>query len=512
MSIFNKVKLPGVNSNRFNLSHDVKLSLRMGTITPTCCMEVVPGDKISISTQNMLRFLPLISPVMHKVNVTTHFFFVPNRILWPEWEKWITGDTDAAVPVASIGETEKGSLADYMGSPVGSYQVDIDFSVLPFAAYRKIWDEYYRDQNLQDEIFVPLVPGDNVAYEEDFQAGSLQKRAWRHDYFTSALPFAQKGDAVTLPLIQGGPVPVTDSGVNNNDILRSAVDGSIITAPSNLETITGGGLTADGTTSAYLDPNGNLEVDINNEAADINTLRRAFRLQEWLERNARGGTRYIENILAHFGVRSSDARLQRPEYLGGAQQNMVISEVLSTANTETETEGSPVGQMSGHGISVGGGKGFNYRAEEHGFIIGLINVQPTTAYQQGIHKMFSRADRLDYYWPSFANIGEQEILNKELYAFAPPSGLNETFGYIPRYSEYKFQNSRVAGELRDTLSYWHLGRIFDSTPSLNESFIEADPSTRIFAVTDPDEDHIVAHVYHKISAIRKMPKYGIPTI
>lgn len=511
MSIFNKVKLPGVNTNRFNLSHDVKLSLRMGTVTPTCCMEVVPGDKVTISTQNMLRFLPLISPVMHKVKVSTHFFFVPNRILWPAWEKWITGETDVAVPVVNIEEVLKGSLADYLGVPVGGYNTGIDFSAFPFAAYHKIWDEYYRDQNLQNEIFEPLIPGENAVYELDFEFG-IQKRAWQHDYFTSALPFAQKGAAVTLPLIQDGPVTVTDSGANNNDILRSAVDGSIITGPSNLETITGGGLTADGTTSAYLDPNGNLEVNINEEAADINTLRRAFRLQEWLERNARGGTRYIENILAHFGVRSSDARLQRPEYLGGSKQDMVISEVLSTANTETATEGSPVGQMSGHGISVGGGKGFTYRAEEHGIIMGLINVQPTTAYQQGIHKMFSRFDRLDYYWPSFANIGEQEILNKEIYAFADPGELNGTFGYIPRYSEYKFQNNRVAGELRDTLNYWHLGRIFNDLPMLNETFVEADPSTRIFSVTDPDEDHIVAHVYHKISALRKMPKYGIPTI
>jgi len=231
-------------------------------------------------------------------------------------------------------------------------------------------------------------------------------------------------------------------------------------------------------------------------------------LQEWLERNARGGTRYVESILSHFGVKSSDARLQRPEFIGSSKQNMIISEVLSTAeNTEANV---PVGQMAGHGISVGGGNNFSYRCEEHGIIIGIMSVRPKTAYQQGIHKSFLRLDHLDYAFPTFANIGEQEVLVREVYAASPTPA--EIFGYVPRYADYKFLNSRVAGEFKTTLAYWHLGRIFSGNPRLNEDFIKCDPSTRIFAVTDPEEDHIFAHVFNNVSVNRKLPRFGIPTI
>jgi hypothetical protein len=240
------------------------------------------------------------------------------------------------------------------------------------------------------------------------------------------------------------------------------------------------------------------------EAADINSLRRAFRLQEWLERNARGGTRYIESILAHFGVRSSDARLQRPEYLGGSKGKMVISEVLSTAETTL-----PVGNMAGHGISVSGGNQFQYNVEEHGWIIGLISVTPDTAYQQGLHRSLNKFDRLDYFWPTFANIGEQEVKAKELYGDAVNGG--DTFGYVPRYAEYKYLNSRVAGEMKTSLDYWHLGRIFAAEPNLNGDFIACEPSTRIFAVEDANVDNIYGHIFNNIKAIRKMPKYGTPS-
>lgn len=242
------------------------------------------------------------------------------------------------------------------------------------------------------------------------------------------------------------------------------------------------------------------------ESQDINSLRRAFKLQEWLERNARGGTRYIENILTHFGVKSSDARLQRPEYLGGSRGNMVISEVLSTADTEN----SPVGQMAGHGISMTAGNEFSYYCEEHGWIIGIINVQPVTAYQQGLHKSLNRNDRLEYYWPSFANIGEQEVKRSELYVSDQDNDV--TFGYIPRYAEYKYMNSRVAGEMRGNLSFWHLGRIFDQPPVLNQEFIESNPSTRIFAVEDQNVDHIYAHIFNNVKAQRKMPVFGTPML
>jgi len=525
-NIFNSVKFPGVDTNRFDLSHDLKLSFSMGELVPTCVMDCLPGDKVSINVENLLRFAPLVSPVMHKVNVTTHFFFVPNRLLWPEWEQWITGNSDVQAPFVTVGPAGdvdtvvEGSLADYIGIPTGEYTTDIPMSPMALAAYLKIWDEYYRDQNLQDPVFSELLAGDNsTAYSVWLQESPL-RRAWMHDYFTSALPFAQKGDSVQLPLTiaQGQEVyyehDPTATVAENTAIFMDAATGlpsttigaaaTNFTGPTPLST----GMHVN--SPAALDPNGTLKVDVQSDAVDINTVRRAFRLQEWLERNARGGTRYVENILSHFGVKSSDARLQRPEYLGGAKQNMVISEVLATAeNTEA---GVNVGQMAGHGISVGSGNRFTYRCEEHGFIVGIINVQPVTAYQDGLHRSFSRFSRLDYAWPTFANIGEQEVLQKEVKARVAAGDPNRIFGYVPRYSEYKFMNSRVAGEMRTTLDFWHLGRQFASDPALNEVFIQCVPDTRIFAVTDPDVDHIYAHIFNRISAVRKLPKYGIPSI
>lgn len=527
-NFMNSIALPKVGVNAFDLGHDVKQSFNMGELVPVLCQEILPGDRYSISITNMLRFAPLVSPVMHRVRVHTDFFFVPNRILWPEWEDFISGNSTVEPPYFTSGPTATwpneivpGMLADYLGyvSPAAG---SLRLSALPIAAYAKIYDDYYRDENLQAEFFEPLVPGDQNWVLTPSNTPYL--RAWERDYFTAALPFAQKGDAVQIPLTFQQNIPVDFEANGAAGTARAPIGGAIIGLDGPVETQGGAGvLTVSdgvGTSAMAYDPNGTLVVDVQSDATDINTLRQAIALQRFLEIDARGGTRYTETLRAHFNVRSSDARLQRPEFLGRVHQNMVISEVLSTAQTNT-TEGDaeiPVGYMAGHGISVGSGNRISFRAEEHGFIIGIISVRPDTAYQQGLHRMFTRETREDYYWPSFAHLGEQEVKLKELWLgdVADPEEYESTFGYMPRYGEYRYTNSRVAGEMKSSLSYWHLGRIFGTDiadkPLLNDSFIKCEPSRRIFAVEDPDFDTIYAHHIFDIKAVRAIPKFGIPSI
>ena len=511
-NLFNSVQMFKPKKNVFDLSHDFKFSGDMGNLIPILVNECVPGDNYKISCEAMVRFAPMIAPIMHRVDVSMHYFFVPNRIIWKGWQDFMVTSTQGVPPYPYISfdgdrESQYAKFLNYMGIPLRKPGtgggVSTDINALPFAAYQCVYNEYYRDQNLISSVAYQLEDGDNNANIYDL--ATMRKRAWEHDYFTASLPFAQKGQAVDIPIgaIEGeAPVRFNDGIVLANRNFLQNFDATY-SAFQGIEIARQTPQAASGVGPMFAATDG-LEV----KPGTINDLRRAMRLQEWLEKNARGGTRYVENILMHFGVKSSDARLQRPEYITGIKSPVVISEVL---NTTGENAGLPQGNMAGHGIGVTSGNYGKYYCEEHGYIIGIMSVMPKTAYQQGIPRTYLKKDNLDYFWPSFANIGEQEVQNQELYAYTNTA--EDTFGYVPRYAEYKYQPSRVAGEFTDSLDYWHLGRIFDTQPALNEDFVQCDPAVtkRIFAVEE-GADSLYCHVYNKITAVRPMPKFGTPML
>ncbi|AXH73241.1 MAG: major capsid protein [Microviridae sp.] len=508
-NLLNSIKLQTPKSNKFDLTHDVKMSGKMGLLYPIMNMECVPGDRFTIGADSLIRFAPLIAPVMHRMDVTIHYFFVPNRILWENWEEFITNHNsglDAPYITISDGLTDTvKKFFTYFGIPFNDGGSDANVLAFSMAAYQAIYNEYYRDQNLITEVDYALVDGDNTSNTDLF---TQRLRAWEHDYFTACLPWAQKGGGVDIPL---GDVVLKDTW-NEIDPPFFITEGGAIPDGNLVNANNGGGNGAVNVSGPVLvgptayDPNGTLTVG----STTINDLRRAYKLQEWLEKAARGGSRYIESILTHFGVRSSDARLQRPEYITGIKSPVIISEVLNTTGADG---GLPQGNMAGHAVNVNTGKYGSYFCEEHGIIMGMLSITPKTAYQQGIPRMFSKFDSMDYYWPSFAHLGEQEVLQKELTAYLGGDD-NDVFGYMPRYAEYKYMSSRVAGDFQSTLNYWHLGRIFDNgtQPHLNQDFIECSPDdcNRIFAVQD-GSDTLYMHILNKVTAIRRMPIFGTPS-
>lgn len=518
MSQFTKQPIKKISANTFNLSHSVKLSLAGGYLVPIACVETLPGDLITYSSTVLTRLAPLIAPVMHEMDVSVSRFFVPNRLLWDNWEKFMSNpipDINTPVkPYFENVEVEEGSLFDYLGAPTvnatnesGSTFQQFDYirkiDALPAAAYQRIWFDYFRDENLQPGEWTPLTDGENSIDPPSPFWLELRQRAWQHDYFTSCLPFAQKGVPVEIPVtdFEDVQVLVKDESGNNFRNWNSTGD---ISGPN--------------TSGALAGSNPNFAVNelyaSTSELSDMATitvqnLRWAVKLQEFLEKNARGGTRYTEIIRAHWNVISSDARLQRAEFLGYESNPVVISEVLQTS--QSTGSGTPQGEMAGHGLSVGSTKTTRYFCEEYGFFIAILNIRPKTAYSQGLHRKFTRWSPLDYAWPTFAHIGEQEVLKQEIYY--ADEGNEETFGYLPRYSEYRTEPDRIAGVFRTSLSYWHMGRQFSGAPSLNDIFIKCFPTTRIFAVNNPTNfDQYYCQVKNHLKIRRRLPRYGVPTI
>lgn len=560
-NLFNSIRVKTPKRHAFDLSHDVKMSCDLYKLVPILCEEVVPGDTWKVNTEILMRFAPLVSPVMHRLNVYTHFFFVPKRILWDGWKDYITGgeyrpgkkdpNESPAYPRLEVNGTlatkqylSKGSLADYLGFPVGDslkpateiydcsltgssapYISSVTLDALPFRAYNLIWNEYYRDQNLQDPIDIHQET--SGVYDGLGELGSLLFRAWEKDYFTSALPWPQAGEDVTLPMhgeaetVSGQTIITQVDSVNSR--LSDAVLGTSNHTPgsggsrddlalriSELST-SGPGASEDNVVLTGRSSVDGIRIDMSKvTASTINEFRRAVRAQEFLEKSARGGSRYIEQLLSFFGVRSSDARLQRPEYLGGGKSPVVISDVAQTS--QTTADGSPQGNLSGQAASLQRSHSFKRYFEEHGYIIGIMSILPRTCYQQGMPRKYTKTSREDEYWPTFANLGEQEIKNSEIYFDASDGENDDTFGYTPRYAEYKYLPSRVCGDFRDTLSYWHMGRIFKNRPNLNGNFITSSGDNRIFADMNDDYQKLWVNIYHNITAVRPMPVYGTPML
>lgn len=531
-----------MSRSTFDRNSSVKTSFNVGDIVPFYVDEVLPGDTFDVDTSKVIRMPSLLTPIMDNLYLDTYYFFVPNRIVWQHWKElmgennesaWIPS-TEYEVPqiTAPSGGWNIGTIADYLGIPTGVSGLSVN--ALPFRAYALICNEWFRDENLCDPLNIPLtdatVAGVNTGtFVTDVAKGGLPYKAAKYrDYFTSCLPAPQKGPDVTIPVSGGANYPVMslDDKIPNVGSVATTwtdVKGGVSSANWHLggDNYNGqlpgndlGMFNVSANVSSLVAPT-NLWA-INDgvvSTATINQLRLAFQVQKLYERDARGGTRYIEVLKSHFGVTSPDARLQRPEYLGGNRIPIVISEINQTSGTSANS--TPQGNPSGQSRTTDVHSDFKKSFVEHGFIIGVMVARYDHTYQQGLERFWSRKGRLDYYWPVFANIGEQAVLNKEIYAQGSKTD-DEVFGYQEAWADYRYKPNRVTGEMRSqapqSLDVWHLGDDYSKLPSLSDSWIQEDSAVvnRVIAVSEENSNQLWADIFIKNKCTRAMPMYSIP--
>lgn len=540
-SHFSQLPKADIQRSRFDRSSSVKTTFNVGDIVPFYVDEVLPGDTFDIRTSKVVRMQSLVTPVMDNIYLDTYFFFVPNRLTWEHWQHFNGENTESAwlptteyqVPqlTSPSGGWSIGTIADYMGIPTGVAGLSVN--ALPFRAYALIMDQWFRDENLSDPLNIPLgdvtqTGSNGTNYITDVVLGGMPfKAAKYHDYFTSCLPAPQKGPDVLLPL--GDKVPITttddwelpqtasvgmvlgDQTFGTPGITRSASMNFNVGSSSPFNVSFTGGI-SQGSSGLGMLPL-NLIADLSTAtAATINQLRLAFQIQKLYEKDARGGTRYIEILKSHFGVTSPDSRLQRAEYLGGNRIPININQVLQTSQTSDQSpQGNPVGQS----LTTDTHRDFVKSFVEHGFVIGVMVARYDHTYQQGLERFWSRKDRFDYYWPVFAHIGEQAVKNREIYAQGT-SADDEVFGYQEAWADYRYKPNRVSGEMRSSapqsLDVWHLADDYDSQPYLSDAWIREDKATvdRVLAVSSNLSAQLFCDIYVNNRTTRPMPVYSIP--
>lgn len=537
-SHFSQLPKADIQRSRFDRSSSVKTTFNVGDVVPFYVDEVLPGDTFDIKTSKVVRMQSLVTPIMDNIYLDTYFFFVPNRLTWEHWQQFNGENTESAwlptaeyqVPqlTAPSGGWSIGTIADYMGIPTGVANLSVN--ALPFRAYALIMDGWFRDENLSDPLNIPVndvtQTGSNGSnYISDVALGGMPfKAAKYHDYFTSCLPAPQKGPDVLLPLGSQAPVTTISSSevkfpiseapglMLANQTMSSGVGDTVsmsFTPGANVSFASNIGVGMDSVGMVPV----NLVTDLSQAtAATINQLRLAFQVQKLYEKDARGGTRYIEILKSHFGVTSPDSRLQRPEYLGGNRIPININQVLQTSQTSDQSpQGNPVGQS----LTTDTHRDFVKSFVEHGFVMGVMVARYDHTYQQGLERFWSRKDRFDYYWPVFAHIGEQAVKNREIYAQGTAAD-DEVFGYQESWADYRYKPNRVSGEMRSaapqSLDVWHLADDYDSQPYLSDSWIREDKATvdRVLAVSSNNSAQLFCDIYVNNRTTRPMPVYSIP--